>query len=136
MKATYEIEQGYAVLQSSITDLDITTRDADGNGYLRNDGGNRSLKHGIMADGTHAIWTDTNGGVALGEDLDSATAWCRDMGDAPADDDERARVGAERLMEAVVILRARYAGNEAALKELEWYEDRAQMVLDELADGD
>ena len=125
----YYITNEIAVLESSITDLDIATLDADANGYLKSDGTNRRLKHGVAPNGQHYIYMTTNASdVPMYDDLDDARNWCMDMGNVEDDDNERIETGARRLRLAVEQLRARYAGNEDVLEMIDWYANKAAEV--------
>lgn len=129
MKNTYCIE-GIDIYKASIIDLDVATSDHDAQGYLIQNGTNRSLALGISTNGTPMIYMRTNGdSVLLGDDLDNARDFCESMGDVEDDDNERIRTGANRVLEAVAEVLKIYPNNQEMAEEMEWFADKANEVL-------
>lgn len=126
----HHIDNSHPIQEDTIITLTPCTYDADAQGYERTDGTQRGLCAGQDTDGIWIIYMTTNGDdVACPDDIDDARDWCRDMGDAPDDDDDRIRTGADRLLDAAHEL---IQLHPEATDDMEWYSDKAREVLSTL----
>ena len=125
--------QNATVIAASITDADISTADCDEQGYLVQNGTNRSLYWALEAN--HGVWLlvmRTNGyDEALPDDMAEAATWLEGMGDLPGKRVDRLRVGVARVFAA-----CDFADNlwPDMADQIDWARDKAQTVLDEIAD--
>ena len=126
--------EGYQVLKNTIRATSVSTADTDESGYLRSDGTNRGVSHGITRDGAHLLFVTTNGDDELiPDDLERAKLVCQDLADADGRPvGELIREGAERILAAVAEVQSWYPGNEGAQCELDWFAEKAREVLDAL----
>jgi hypothetical protein len=135
MERTIEIARGVEVHAQSTVSIPVTTRDVDGQGYLRQDGSNRRLAAGIGTDGVIYMYvTDGGGNTMITDDVARTIDICRDMsddGDADAADDARLRQGLARLRDGVAHLRTIWA-SQAASEALDWYGEHFAAVEAEI----
>ncbi len=131
MMANVHQVQGYQILKNTIRATSISTADTDEGGYLKSDGTNRGISHGITRDGAHLLSVTTNGDYLLiPDDIEQAKLVCQDLADADGRPvGELIREGAERILAAVEEVQGWYANNPGAQYELDWYADKAREVL-------
>ncbi len=108
---------GIGIIRASEVEFDIRTQDTDEQGYLIQNGTNRSLACGVSEHGDLVLLMRTNGDdEALCDNLDDVRAIAASMSDAPQNDIKQ---GFSRLRSAVEQMRSMYA-NDAAQEDIDW----------------
>lgn len=122
MERITTIDNGTKVYDASIIRLDASTSDAGPDGYLRNNGTNRSICAGICTKGYLQMWIETNGNPVLlsgdAYDAEDMANDCRAMADEGTDEDDAVSEGAQRIVDACDELAA-ILKSDAALDDID-----------------